>query len=351
MKEQYNKIYNRIAPEKSDEELFKAIVANSEKKPSKKSFLFKKAVIIPLVATLSLFATTLTAGAVYTGIQFLQKSGITKNEAVAEKIQSNIYEDSNENVKMSVEEYISDGLIAFATVHYEALNDKGKEWLNSYEKIEHSLLSIVPKIPDWEHMVSHGYGNFEIEEFRTETDRYFRIELEASSRDYGGEKVEFNYILDNSVRTVELDTECNVDVKWYELSSDENATDLFTPEYLAISDISYTIYGMNHKVYAESRDERGLSQWSLLPKDFDHDEFLDITFISSDGSSYKPEGGFMLGAGKPMEENRYTDLKIASGGYHFFDNEKNRHGFESIRSEDISSISICGVNYVLIPIE
>lgn len=351
MKEQYNRIFNRINPEKSNEELFQAVLGKAEKKTMTKKFSFKRAVIIPLAAVLGLSATAVTAGAVYNGIQYLQKSEIAKNQEIAEKIQSNIYEDSSENVKMTVEEYISDGLVIYATVHYEALNDKGKEWLNSYEKIEHSLLSIVPKISDWGHAESHSYGNFEIEEFRTETDRYFRIELEIASRDYGGEKVKFNYILDNAVRTVELDTECNVDVKWYELKSDENATDLFTPKYLVLSDISCTVYGMNHKVYAESRDGRGWSQWSLLPEDFDHDEFLDITFINSDGSTYKPMGGFMLGAGTPMEENRYTDLKIISGAYHFFDWEEQKHGQESINSEDVAGISICGVTYELIPIE
>ncbi len=352
MKERYNKLFNSIAPKMSNDELLRTVLGKAEKKTMTKKFSIKKTIIIPIAAVLGLSATAVTAGAIYDGIQYIQRSKIAQNKGVAEKIQSFIYEDSNGNIKMTVEEYLSDGLAAFMTIHYEALTEDGKKWLNNFEKMYHNDLSMHPKFDDWKYAVSNSYGNRELTEYRTETDRYFRLETEMSTRSYGGKEITLNYLLGSVQKTVDLKADSNVEVYRYELKSEENPTDLFTPKYLEISDISFSILGMNHKVYKEERKKRGYSVYSILPEDFDCNDYLDTTLIMNDGSEiFIGSGGWKLGSLRPLEENYFTDLSICSGAYYVFDEKTQKWHYESVEAENVKAVKLCGATYELIPME
>ncbi len=352
MKERYRNLFDKIAPERSNDELLSAVLRKAERKNMTKKFAFKRAVIIPIAAVFGLCATAVTAGAIYNGIQDLQRSEIAKNQDVAEKIQNFIFEDSNGRVKMTVEEYISDGLAAFMTVHYEALNDEGKAWLNSFSEIVHEDLYMRPKFEDDKHATSHSYGNTELTEYRTESDRYFRLETEVGTRTYGGRQVTLNYILGAEQKSIDLDTECSVEVYRYELKTDEQPTDLFTPKYLEISDLSFSILGMNHKVYVHEVRENGNSWHSLLPVDMDLADFLGTTLIMKDGSRvFLGHGNCAMGSQYPLEENYFTDLAVCSGTYNLFDEETQKWSYKSIEAENVEAIELCGAVYELIPME
>lgn len=192
----------------------------------------------------------------------------------------------------------------------------------------------------------------ELIEYRTETDRYFRLETEAGTRTYGGIQVTLNYILGAEQKSVDLDTECSVDVYRYELKTEEAPTDLFTPKYLEISDLSFSILGMNHKVYVHEVRENGNSWHSLLPVDMDRADFLGTTLIMNDGSRiFLGQGKWALGSQYPLEENYFTDIAVCSGTYNLFDEETQKWSYKSIEAENVEAIELCGAVYELIPME
>mgnify|MGYP003293543885 FL=1 len=148
MKERYSRFMDNIAPEKSDEELFSAVLGKAEKKKNIKTAekkILKKAVVVPVAAAAALFLSIGGGAAIYSGLSYLRQSEIAQSPEVAQNIQTEVFSDSTEHIKMTVEEYVSDGISAYATVKYEALDETGKEWL-SYKNFDNNSLAQKIKI-------------------------------------------------------------------------------------------------------------------------------------------------------------------------------------------------------------
>ncbi len=347
MKERYNGLFEKLTPKKTDDELLTEVLRKAEK-PMKKNVKIGKLMVTPIAAVIGLLATAVTAGAIYTGISYLQKSEYGQITDVMDKISTFVYEDSTENVKMTVEEVLSDGQKTVMTVHYEALNDTGKEWLENAELAsnppgEYSL-DISP-----DSFGSGTVGVREIKGYKTENDRYYSVALDQHGA--ASENINLRYCLDiGQKKTAEISTGNMTELKWYELKAKEHGTDLFTPKYISISDLTYTVYGMNHKVYEKEKDERGYSVHRITPQGYDCWEHIDFSFVLADGTVFETHPNACLGDINASEENMYTDLRICHGDYKTLINEGRDFEYR-FPNQEIVGVNICGVTYELVPIE
>lgn len=354
MKERYSRFMDNIAPEKSDEELFSAVLAKAEKKKNIKTAekkILKKAVVVPVAAAAALFLSIGGGAAIYSGLSYLRQSEIAQSPEVAQNIQTEVFSDSTEHIKMTVEEYVSDGISAYATVKYEALDETGKEWL-SYKNFDNNLLCLKPcsiKYGSKYAGISHSYGNFEIEEMRTESERYFYIELQCASDGYdGGISLIYSTGMGGSLCEQPME-KCTVETKVFTLSSSEQASEYFTPTHLKISDISFVVYGKNHGAYKKTSH----SITCTIPEDdrYKLHEIMKPTPIMSDGERIEASASSILGSSTPREDNLYTDYIVCAGDFSKYDYEKEKWIYYAINSDDITGIEICGVYFEATEIE
>ncbi len=352
MKERYSRFMDSITPERSNDELFRTVIEKADKKEKIKKTekkVLKKAVVIPVAAAMALTLSIAGGAAIYNGFSYLRQSEIAQSTEVAENIQTEVFTDSSEHVKISVEEYVSDGLTAIATVKYEAIDDYGKEWLADYnftKGYDSSKLSLNPC-----KLVSCSYGKSELEEMRTETERCFTLNLSCCGDGY--DSITFRYIMNNyDFREVQFE-KCTVEPKSFTLSGEEQASEYFTPTHLKITDLSFVIYGENHGVYDSISfpEANYYSVWSTLPKEESERIRNNINpiIVKTNGERIDLKGygsgGGLLCSSTPCEENFNTDLMICSSDYSTYDYEKEEYIYRTIETEDIAGIEICGVYF------
>ncbi len=358
MKERYSRFMDNITPEKSDEELFNAVLAKADKKEKikmKEKKILKKAVVVPVAAATALVLSIGGGAAIYSGLSYLRQSEIAQSPEVAQSIQTEVFSDSTEHIKMTVEEYVSDGISAYATVKYEALDETGKEWL-SYKNFDNNLLCLKPcsiKYGSKYAGVSHSFGNFEIEEMRTESERYFYIEMNCNGDAYdNGIVLVYSTGMGGSLCEQPME-KCTVETKVFTLSSSEQASEYFTPTHLKISDLSYVIYGMQNGIYESWRNENGNGVKGILPEE-DKDALYDnltIKIVTENGEKIDLEKGWSFGSQDPAEGNFYTDLKICSSNYTRVDYEENKWVNYSMEIGEITGVEINGVYFEATEIE
>ena len=225
---------------------------------------------------------------------------------VSGKIETGVYEKSDEHVIMTVEELLSDEQNVYLTVKYEAIDDVGREWIA--ENHFGTMFYIVPHSENWsENYVNFSYDSEEIEELKTDTERWFYLFYEASSRDYHSGQGKFVYPMTAGYEVAYLDTTGNVDVFLYELAGDACPSTYYKPTCIQLSQLSYTIYAMQNGVY--TKDER-TEQW-LLSREESKKIHSSIYLVMEDGQRVQLNTGWMNGT-TPGKENRYSDLVLSS---------------------------------------
>lgn len=358
MKERYSRFMDNITPERSDEELFRAVLAKADKKEKIKMTekkILKKTVMIPVAAAAALALSVAGGAAIYNGVSHLRSSEIAQSPEVAESIHTEVFSDSTEHIRMTVEEYVSDGISAYATVKYEALDDTGKSWLAS-KRFDHDLLCLVPCTLEYGSDfggVSHSFGNFEIEEMRTETERYFYVEMICSADDYDGD-IALRYTMGTGGGLSETPMEKQtVEMKSYTLSGDEKASKYFTPTHLKISDLSFGIYGINLGTYEKIERPGYYGIHSTIPEEEQLEVFesLNPTLIMANGERIELEPNWGMGSCDPSEKNFYSDLLICSSNYMRVDIEQNKWINYSMDIGEIAGIEINGVYFEATEIE
>ena len=358
MKERYSRFMDNITPERSDEELFRAVLRKADKKEKIKMTekkILKKAVMIPVAAAVALTLSVAGGAVIYSGANHLRSSEIAQSPQVAESIQTEVFSDSTEHIKMTVEEYVSDGISAYATVKYEALDDTGKSWLAA-KKFDHDLLCLVPCTIEYGSAfggVSHSFGNFEIEEIRTETERYFYVEMICSADDYdGGIALRYTTGTGGGLSETPMEKQ-TVEMKRYTLSGDEQASKYFTPTHLKISDLSFIIYGINQGTYVKVERPGYYGIHSAIPEEEHTEVFesLNPTLIMADGERIELEASWGLGSCDPSEKNFYNDLLICGSNYMRVDIEQNKWINYSMDIGEIEGIEINGVYFEAAEIE
>ncbi len=305
------------ADENLKQKIWDDISAKSVKiKPKliRKPFIAAAAVVCLLVCSMPVVADS---------IKSLLNEKFPETAVMQENIQKVVYESNDGHVKMTVDELLSDEMIVLMTVHYEALDEKGKAWINNH-KFESDIASIssisygrnvgfgiVPDMNDNTiiHGVNYSYNTEELTEYKTDTERWFLLHYSASSRDYDSAKGKFAYPMTNGVETVYIDTKGNVPVKTIELKNDEVPSEYFTPTHIELSKLSFVIFAMQHGVY-ERFDEpyHHGSRWIFPDEEY---EKIACFFVMENGEKIQLDGG--MNATHPDEKNRYSDLVLLSG--------------------------------------
>ncbi|MBQ4164959.1 MAG: hypothetical protein IJD85_01375 [Oscillospiraceae bacterium] len=348
MTEKYRKAFDKLVPKRSDDELLRAVLGKADNMERKK--LNKKAIIVPVAAAL-----TLTLGAV--GVTAALNTEHLRevfggNESITENIHNYVFEDSDEHVKITVEEYLSDGQCTYLTVHYQALDEEGRIWLNEEDFEEVGCidrLAVHPKFKlsnDVFYAKSYGVQTMELEYLSNDTDKFFSVSFEANSRCYGTEMADFNYFLtDGEQRSTILNISDNVESKWLELKSEKSPSEFYIPKYLVVSDLSYAILGENTGAFKDNSIPGVYwSFTSLMTREEDKtDAVHDISFVFSDGSEYIPTGCSCLSSSTASEENRYTDIDIISGS--FVRRKLDGNGNFKISFDDVDVDDIVGLKF------
>lgn len=169
-----------------------------------------------------------------------------------------IFQDEDEHVKVSVEELLSDGMYVSVVLKYQAKDEKGKKWISKNGPIvgvktfERSL-QLSPKMP----VSGSGGGGSELEEYRTDSVRYFVLEFEGSQWS-DIKKCVMRYSLTEHVKETELDTSANVPVYEYALKAkgQKKLSKFYEPKVLRLSKLTMSVYGKDTGMSIRYRDEK-----------------------------------------------------------------------------------------------
>lgn len=264
--------------------------------------------------------------------------------SVSDKIETGVYSKSDGHVAMTVVELLSDEQNVYMTVKYEALDKEGEKWLAEENFVPSQggdlRFCIYPYMEEenWgEHLVNWAYDSREFTELATDTERWFYLYYEASSRDYHSGQGKFVYPMSEGYEETYLDTTGNVDVFLYELTGGTSPNEYYQPTNIQLSELSYTIYAMQNGVYTRETSETHTAGYWYLPDEELNKIHSSIYFVMEDGEKIQPDSGWMNGAA-PCQENGYSNLVLSSN---IFEQEL----MENIDIEKIVGVEIQGVYY------
>lgn len=289
MRQEYNKLFDKITSERSDKELLEGAIRKAENMKQKRKFN-KKAVIVPVAAAITLALGGVGVGAAF-GFDHLTNM-FGANEALVSEIQSNVFEDSDGHVKVTVEQLLSDGRYVHAAVHYEALDERGISWLASEPfgtelNSSHSILHI--KCDDAYCSGVASYGSIEAEELRTETDRYFYLHSQIDTGTWSGSEFlgSINYPLTSKNKTASLELDSFIETRRFNIVGEERSSKYLTPLYIDISHLSYCLYAQDDYGLVERTDfpEGGYSESMTVSFEEAQEEIWDkgAVLICADG--------------------------------------------------------------------
>ncbi len=332
----YNRIVSEITPKRSDDELLKAVIGKAGNTAQKKKLNFKTA-IIPIAAALALICTACTAVVYYEHLT----SVFGENQTLSSEIQTNLFEDSDEHIRISVDQLMSDGRSLYASVHYQALDDVGKEWLE--RKTEYIYYSLGFRF-DGE---KSNYCLAEISEQRTESDKYFYVLGDVPYELWRADESELNgsfgYSLPTDlIKETDIDLSGTFDTKSYKIVGDERCNKYLTPTRLEISPLSYALYANND--YGVGTWNKGLAvSWA----EFNNEVcYVDRALVMSDGEKIT-----LPISGEPCIFEDGTYLWSSDDIYDFKGIESSRLDAEynvEFDFDDLAGIEINGVYYDLV---
>lgn len=335
--EEYKKVMEQIkTDEQTKEEIWEQLsVEKSANKKRRSSLCW---VAAALAVCLFYFAIPVVASEIQSWILKMNP----EYNSVSENIETGIYENNDGHVKMTVEELLSDEQNVYMTVKYEALDDMGKEWLAEKDitkQVGEQGLYIYPRTESEDgedYRVNWSHDSTELEELKTDSERWFYLYYNASSRDYLGEG-KFVYPMTMGYESDYIDTSGNFDVFLYELEGEAFPDGYYEPTYIQISKLSYTIYAMQNGVYTVDRDKHYVKEEWLLPDEESMEICSSIYLVMDDGERIWLEDGWMTGT-RPNQENGYSDLVLASSSF-------DREQMEDIDPEKVAGVEIQGVYY------
>lgn len=347
-KEEYCKVIDQI---KANENIKNDIWENiTEKKTSSPKKVSYRKLAWGAAAVVAVCAVCVSAPAVASEIRSVILRANPSYEELEDSIETAVFEKSDGHIKVTVEELLTDGIVADMTVKYTALDEVGKTWLSSFEndaaQEEKYIFSINLK-PYMQNTIEYGvnfsYGTIEQKDKATESERVFLVSLENSGRTYTQHQGVFTFPLTETTESVMIDLSGTVEQRSYKLSASDSASEYYTPTYLELSPMSFVIYAKNHGVYERFVDGSYYEEKWLLP-----DEELDSLekksyFIMKDGSKV----ALMYGAHNTTyakSENMYSDVMLYSG--RFYDIQES--GFPKpklMNLDDFEAVVINGVRF------
>ena len=262
MKHEINRYFDTITSHKSDEEFLSGALGKAEVN-MKNHRLSRKAIVLPIAAAVTIAVCGIGVGAAY-GFEHLTEV-FKGNENITAEIQNNIFSDTDGHVSVTIEQLVSDGRHVHAAVHYEALDEVGKEWLAKDEMFitddysSNDLLNIKYLDENGDEEDPGSYGSIEITEQRTDTDRYFYTKCMVHDEHWDQDKLDmiFNYPMRGGLlKKAQFDVVNTLETRQYKIVGNERSSKYLTPTHIDISALSYALY---------AQDDYGLVITNYLP--------------------------------------------------------------------------------------
>ncbi len=210
-------------------------------------------------------------GELFTGL-------FAKDAIVGEMVVTDAYDDADSHVGMTVEEILSDGVTIRMVVRYHALDEQGQQWLEElkYEEFEDDVLKYdlygFEVTPDLTGNISvYGLnwscGAREIEEYRTGSERFFVVFMEADRIGWASESyIELSYLMPGGEKKITLDASARVEFDSYEFDPSAAPEKLYIPESANISPLSLVINGTDLGMF-ERGELNGAKYIKLIAED------------------------------------------------------------------------------------
>lgn len=228
-----------------------------------------------------------------------------------------IFQDEDEHVKVSVKEMLSDEMYVSVVLKYQAKDEKGKEWISKAGPIvgvrtfEYNL-DLSPKEP-----VNGCSGGRELEDYRTDSARYFVLEFEAAEWSESMKKCVMKYSLTEHVKETELDTSANVPAYEFALKAkgQEKLSKFYEPKVLRLSKLTMSVYGKDTGMSIRYRDEK--RHMEAYTDEFlaaeETEEMKDVQLIKKDGTYVPLDLGWSQGGiGENVEEKYQCECVVAT---------------------------------------
>lgn len=295
MKEKMDKLLNHISvnDELKKDILNRAVLQGDKEERSIGAGYHRSRMRIAVAAMICLLLIPGSAFAAHTYF----KGVLTKEKDLKQYVSENVYEDSDEHVSMQVKELLSDEMVVMATIQYKALDEEGKQWLQSEQmkKMEASYLTIQPdtKEDTNKYGVNRAYGCTEMKKYRTDTERYYCVTVEADRWNPSMKNCILTYMLSDTdwrmgeKHTVSLDTSTNIPIYEYKLQAENHEVlgKYYEPTNIRLSRLSYVVYG-------QLDDEKF---WNLSDEQQDKNSISYVTLLKEDGSGVSVGTDFQFG--------------------------------------------------------
>lgn len=314
-----------------DQKINRKIISEWEKEGQTMKGLPKKKVWIRKPAAACIALLFLTTGCI--AFATTHFSMWKDQEQLKEYVKSDVFQDSDQHVKVTMEELLSDAVCVQGLVRLDAKDEEGKKWLKEVvssnfvkeKTADGSEVYFRDKSSDifdmnLRLMLQGKSGECDIEYIKsasTDDTQYYRVYFNSSDSALPEKeaKAVFHYQLPSEVREKEIDVSCNVPVKEYnlKLASGEKISTFYTPEKIRITPLSYVIYGENQGLYESGEKSQRIL---LSAKEYTNEEFktvylLDRNMKKMDVSCNSSLGGMW----KSEQESIGLDCLVASGTF------------------------------------
>ena len=324
----------------------------------KETVFFGRRLSVPVAAAIAATAFAITAGAVIYGISFISDSSLGENREIISELKNDVFSDENENIRLTVQEYITDGVNSFMTIRYDFLTEEGKAWgdenlnLEKYDCYENFVMK--PSLnPDGSY-ASNGASWYytELEKYNTKTSRYFAISVESDAVLSENKSLKIGYNIGEGEKEAVISAECKINRKWYALRSDSQLSEYVTPKMLCISDLSCTVYGKNNGYSVHGRTEGG-GYWGkkLVSPEVSLDLWNSVCNVSLVTESGKTAVSPLTGLGSLNADIEGCDMIILSAQISYLDCVNDEIVSGEIDLDSLKEIEIGGITYSLEEIE
>lgn len=229
---------------------------------------------------------------------------LQQEESVNQYVEENIYEDSDEHLKIQVTELLSDEMTVLATVKYDALDEEGVEQLKLRDRnasvtekringkvMGYYNLDLMPGCgEDTGGYHVGGYNGYsELMEYRADHSRVYLAVFSAANWDSSMKNCDFSYgLTDGEKKTVVLNTSANVPVYEYHLKAKdgENLSQYYEPTDIRLSKLSYVVYGKQNGLFKSENKENTnyyRDMFLLSDEQLAEEEIVSCSFLDREG--------------------------------------------------------------------
>lgn len=255
MKQEYQKMQESLLPNlEKREEMWERIVTESGKgRKQKQNAYLKMGLISSVVAAVVIFGLFLPQRGLADHIREMIQSVFAKgSDNITEDAQKDLYLDKDRHVKMQIKEMLSDGSCVYLGIRYRALDQEGKDFIfdpkwGSGKAVDNDRIFSVLYSQEYIANISGwSYNLEEIEEMRTEDERYFVFYFFESGDDFSFDagEMHFQYAMPEATTGFQqgkIDVKSNLDRILYRVKKKDASQGAEQAIYLSISKISFRL--------------------------------------------------------------------------------------------------------------